>query len=333
MIRFMGEITCLIGQERRLQGSIGTFCGALFVHLWPHLRRGHAMGLLRLAVLGTPEVFHDGRRLTFALRKAQALLLYLAVEGGMHPRSKLATFLWPDSESSDARRTLRNALGLLRSLLADSSPAQHSHLLAEQDLLGLNPHAPLELDLDVVRLAWKQAQGLSAVPSEEQRASLVAQWQHALALVRGPFLDGFWLREETGFDEWVQQQQQQWQMRVQLLCDRLSSWQEAGGELESARVTLTRWLALDPLSEEASRRLMRVDMALGDPGAALQAYATLRTRLAEDLRVKPSAETVTLAEHLRASAVASRGSTPARPTAAASGPPSDLVARLVGAAR
>src|SRR5438132_5479259 len=165
----------------------------------PPGERGQTMGVLRLAVLGSPEVFHDESRLTFALRKAQALLLYLAVEGGMHPRGKLAAFLWPDSESSDARRTLRNALRLLRSLLADSSPAQHSYLLAEQDLLGLNPHAPLELDLDVVQLAWKQAQRLSAVPSEEQRASLVAQWQHALALVRGPFLDGFWLREETGF--------------------------------------------------------------------------------------------------------------------------------------
>ncbi len=55
------------------------------------------MGLLRLTVLGSPEVFHDGNRLKFSLRKAQALLLYLAVEGGMHPRSKLAAFLWPDS--------------------------------------------------------------------------------------------------------------------------------------------------------------------------------------------------------------------------------------------
>ena len=42
------------------------------------------MGLLRLAVLGPPEVLHDGNRLAFPLRKAQALLLYLAVEGGMH---------------------------------------------------------------------------------------------------------------------------------------------------------------------------------------------------------------------------------------------------------
>ncbi len=112
------------------------------------------MGLLRVAVLGSPEVFHDGSRLTFALRKAQALLLYLAVEGGLHPRSKLAALLWPDSELHDARTALRNALALLRSLL-DDADAQHSHLLSEHELLGLNPQAPLELDLQGVQQAWK----------------------------------------------------------------------------------------------------------------------------------------------------------------------------------
>ena len=121
------------------------------------------MGLLHIAVLGSPEVFHDGIRLTVALRKAQALLLYLAVEGGTHPRS---------------------------------------HLLSEHELLGLNPQAPLELDLEVVQQAWKEARRLSTVSPEPQRAALVAQLQQALALVRGPFLDGFWLREETAFDEW-----------------------------------------------------------------------------------------------------------------------------------
>src|SRR5438128_2477217 len=292
------------------------------------------MGLLRLAVLGPPEVYHDGSRLSFALRKAQALLLYLAVEGGQHPRSKLAALLWPDSEAADARRTLRSALGLLRSLLADSdsAPAQHTHLLSQGELIGLNPQAPLELDLAVVQQASSAAQRFATLPSEHQRAALVAQLQQALALVRGPVLDGFWLREETGFDEWVQQEQQQWQVRVQLLYERLSSWQEAGGELEQARVTLTRWLALDPLQEEAYRRLMRTHQALGDATAALQVYATLQARLANELRDEPSADTVALAEHIRATAAHSRGSSPARPTTTASGPPSELVAPLVGRA-
>ncbi len=301
------------------------------------------MSLLRLAVLGPPEIFHDGSRLTFSLRKAQALLLYLAVEGGMHSRSKLAAFLWPDSESSDARRTLRNAMVLLRSLLADPntaaapdslSPGQGAHLLSQGDLIGLNPQAPLELDLAVVQQAYAAAQRFSTPPSEPQRAALVAHVQQALALVRGPFLEGFWLREETAFDAWHEQQQQQWQVRLQLLCDRLSSWQEAAGELEPARATLLRWLALDPLAEEAYQRLMRVHLARDDASAALQVYATCRARLAEELQVKPSPDTVALAERIRALAAARRGSSPARPVMASveSRPPGELVAPLIGRA-
>src|SRR5256884_2571947 len=293
------------------------------------------MSLLRLAVLGAPEVFHDGSRLTFSLRKAQALLFYLAVEGGMHSRSKLAAFLWPDSEPHAARTGLRTALTLLRSLLADSdaSLSPHSHLLNEHELLGLNPQAPLELDLNVVQQAY-HALRLPAVQTEHQRAALLRQFQHALSLVRGPFLDGFWLREETGFGAWVQQQQNQWQVRLLQLFDRLSSWQEAAGELESVRATLIGWLTLDPLAEEAARRLMRVHLARGDPAAALQVYATLRARLAEELRAKPSTDTVALAEYVRAASAANRGSRPARssPTAMESPPPGELVAPLVGRA-
>ena len=150
--------------------------------------------------------------------------------------------------------------------------------------------------------------------------------------MRGPFLDGFWLREETAFDEWHEQQQQQWQVRVQFLLERLSSWQEEGFDLEPAKATLIRWLSLDPLAEEASRRLMRIHLVQGDPTAALQVYATLRARLAEELRIKPSAETVALAERIRA-AKARRGAASAHPSPTVeSRPPGELVAPIVGRA-
>src|SRR5260370_17262474 len=105
------------------------------------------MVMLLLAVPGTTEVFNDVSRLTFSLRKAQALLLYLAVEGGLHPRSKLAAFLWPDSEPHDARTALRNAIALLRTLLADphTPSVPPTHLLTHHALLALHPHAPLAL--------------------------------------------------------------------------------------------------------------------------------------------------------------------------------------------
>lgn len=288
------------------------------------------MGLLRLAVFGPPEVFHDERRLSFALRKAEALLLYLAVEGGMHSRRKLTALLWPDSEPSIARNALRNALALLRSQLGDPSVTGHNHLIQEPDLLGLNQQAPLERDLDVVLSAWKAAQGLSATISEEQRAALIASVQHALSQVRGPFLDGFWLREETAFDEWHEQQQQQWQVRINFLLERLSAWQEESFELEAAKATLTQWLVLDPLAEEASRRLMRLHLAQGNLAAAGRVYTTLRARLAEELHIKPSAETVALAERLRI-IQARPGAAPAHPSPTkANQPPGELEAPFVG---
>lgn len=291
---------------------------------------GRAMSLLRLAVFGPPEVFHDERRLSFALRKAEALLLYLAVEGGMHPRSKLAALLWPDSEPSTARNALRNALALLRNLLTDAPAPSPSHLLQDLELLGLNPQAPAECDLTVVQQAWKAVQELTTAPSKEQRSMLIATVQHALSLVRGTFLDGFWLREETAFDEWHEQQEQQWQVRLQFLMDRLASWQEEDFELEAAKATLTRLLMVNPLSEETTRRLMRIYLAQGDLTAALHVYATLRTHLAEELRIKPSAETTALAERIRATR-ARRDATASHPsTAVQSRSSGELVTPLVG---
>ena len=119
-------------------------------------------------------------------------------------------------------------------------------------------------------------------------------------------------------------------MRLQVLYDRLTCWQEAAGELEQSKATLTSWLALDPLSEEASRRLMRLHLADGDATAAWQVYSALRSRLAQELRIKPSSETVALVDHIRASATSRRGEPAASP--AASQPPGELVAPLIGRA-
>src|SRR6516162_5303784 len=141
------------------------------------------MSLLRVSVLGSPEIFLDGIRLTFPLRKAQALLLYLAVEGGMHSRSKLAAFLWPDSKAEIGRIALRNVLVSLRRLLVDTevTASQQHYLLVEQGLLGLNQEAPLELDLREVERVYQQIQKHSSSESGVPDTVLIAQCQQVLA--------------------------------------------------------------------------------------------------------------------------------------------------------
>jgi DNA-binding SARP family transcriptional activator len=245
------------------------------------------------------------------LRKAQALLLYLAVEGGMHPRSELASLLWPNSEPHGARTALRNALALLRQLLTDTESLTVTHIVGTTELISLNPRAPLELDLDLVQQAYQQAQRFPWLQSDEQRVSLITQFQRAVAHVRGPFLDGFWPREETPFDEWVQVQQCRWRACLQILFDRLSSWHEAARDYEQARVELTRWLTFDPLEEEAYHRLMRLHLVHGDPDTDWGFYTACRERLARGLGIEPLQQTVALAKRIAAAQ--------ARPSAQATG--------------
>ena len=52
-------------------------------------------GNLHFALLGPPQVYHNGQLLVFPSRKSLALLIYLAVEGGTHTRKTLSELFWP----------------------------------------------------------------------------------------------------------------------------------------------------------------------------------------------------------------------------------------------
>ena len=75
------------------------------------------MSLLQLSLLGVPEVKHGERLVTFSTRKALALLIYLAVEGGVHTRKMLSESLWAELDSAHGRAALRATLQEQRKLL------------------------------------------------------------------------------------------------------------------------------------------------------------------------------------------------------------------------
>src|SRR3712207_7545002 len=77
------------------------------------------MSIRRISLLGHPEVSFEGRPLRFRIKKALALLCYLAAEGGSHPRRELAELLWPQSDERHARTALRSALANLRRTLGE----------------------------------------------------------------------------------------------------------------------------------------------------------------------------------------------------------------------
>src|SRR5437899_4315039 len=257
------------------------------------------MSQLQLSLLGTPVVKHGERTLTFSTRKALALLIYLAVEGGMHPRKTLSESFWPELDAEHGRAALRATLLELRKLLERThEPGERAHLLVERNTLGFDQGSPLILDLRLVESASKQV-GRGAEPLAGQaRGELLAQLEQATRLARGPFLASFTLRDSPFFDDWTRQQREYWHLRVHQLFGALSRIYERAGDVERAIETVSRWLGFGPLQEEGYRRLMRLRLSLGDRTGALRAYSDCRDVLASGLQLEPEPETVALAKRL-----------------------------------
>jgi len=255
---------------------------------------------LQLSLFGVPVVKHSQTTLTFSTRKALALLVYLAVEGGLHTRKALSESFWAELDAEHGRAALRATLLELRRLFERSHDAsERAHLRIERDTLGIEQDGSLLLDLRLVESASKLVEhGVESLVGQA-REELLQQLEQAARLVRGPFLAGFTLRDSQFFDDWFSQHREYWHLRVYQVFDALSLLYEQGGDVERAIDIVNRWLSFDPLNEEGSRRLMRLRFSQGDRVGALRAYSRCRTVLAEELQVEPEPETVALANRIR----------------------------------
>jgi DNA-binding SARP family transcriptional activator/predicted ATPase len=260
------------------------------------------MSILKIALLGPPEVSHFDRRLTFPDRKTLALLAYLATERGMHERQRLSRLFWPESDSAHSRTALRITLYHLRRILKEGAQSEHeSHLLIQRDTLGLNIDSGIDLDLNILQATWSLARDQAAreeVPGEMRR-TLIARLQAAAALYRNGFLEDFTLRDTVDFDNWVGIQRGYWYQRIEQVLDWLSQMQSAEGEIEQAIATVERWRSFDPLNEDISLRLMQLYYATGNRVAALRTYESYQNVLMTELSVTPSSQMAAQAKFIR----------------------------------
>ena len=273
---------------------------------------------LILRLLGRPEVSCGGQFLRFRSRKELALLFYLATEGGLHPREKLAALFWPESGEDQSRASLRNALYGLRKTLQGGTGQEY--LRAGRDAaVGLDLGSGVELDLRIVDAV--SARPLVEAPGGEIR-SILEELRAAAAAYRGEFLEGFSLDDAPDFEYWVSLERDRWRRRSEAVFDRLSGLELGSGEVEAAVTTAERWTHGAPASEAAYRRLMEALFAADDGAAALRAFEACRRVLQERLGIEPSAETEALAARIRAEAFSGSTLQHARSRAPeATGPP------------
>lgn len=231
-------------------------------------------------------------------RKALALLAYLAVterSGSSHTsytRDALAAFFWPDYDQSGARAALRRTLSALRKAVGEDL------LEVSREVIGLSPTADLWVDVSEFRRLLAEGRTHGHSPAEVCATCLVSLEQ-AADLYRDDFMAGFSLRDAPAFDDWHYFQSETLRRELAQALEKVARGHAAHGAFETAIAYARRWLALDPLREEAHRSLMQLYAWAGQREAALRQYRECVRVLDQELRVAPLDETIQLAQAIK----------------------------------
>jgi predicted ATPase len=256
---------------------------------------------LDVALLGPPQILVDGRAAAFPTTKALGLLAYVAADSGRaHQRAFLAELFWPDQPEGVARTNLRQALTRLRRALGDEEAGgDPPFLLVDGQTVQFNRQSDHQLDVAAFT-------GLLRASDSHAHRNPIAclacrqRGQQAAALYRGDFLEGFFLKDSAGFEEWVLVQRERLRRAAMEALDRLAQQAERFEDYDAARQAAVRQLELEPWREETHRALMRLLALGGQRAAALAQYEACQRTLAQELGVPPEAETTYLYERIRA---------------------------------
>ena len=244
------------------------------------------MLMLRLETLGgltlTDSVGHH-----IAPQRLRLALLALVASAGDRgiTRDKVVACLWPESPAEGARHALEQLLYSLRRQVP-------SGLILGTDPLRLDP---AKVSSDVAEFTGRLAGGDLA---------------GAVALYRGPFLDGFFLAEAAEFERWTERE------RARLAAEyaralRTLAEQAKASEKHTAEIDYRRQLAAaDPLGERTATELVRGLAETGDWVGASRAAREYQARVRGELPGVPVRNLEALVERLREERLLDRGVDP-----------------------
>ncbi|MFZ1711434.1 MAG: BTAD domain-containing putative transcriptional regulator, partial [Anaerolineae bacterium] len=203
----------------------------------------------------------------FESNKVRALLAFLAVEHRRpHSREALAELLWPGHTIEAARGNFRRALANLRAVLNDQT-AQPPYLHITREALQFNLAA--DVTVDAVRF-------LALAQTPESQPGWASNLEQALALYRGPFLEGFHADDCQEFEQWITAGRSELEQLAARALFWLAQHDHVQGDLAQALPRYRRCLALNPYDEAAQRGLMLALVDSDQHGAALARYAAYR---------------------------------------------------------
>lgn len=218
----------------------------------------------------------EGDEFKFASRKTRALLAYLLVEyDRWQPREKLASLLWGDRGTKQARNSLNQALYEIRKVKMGLDAELIERESERVRLIGSH------VDCDLYRfkdLVASDPLAASEFPVDEFLADLGVS--------------------DAEFVDWIDR------ARTKLKDDLIASLRRQAADAISTNRTETaiavtrRILELDPLDEPARRQLMELHIDGGNRAEAVRQYHICRELLAAELGVTPDPLTESILERI-----------------------------------
>lgn len=243
---------------------------------------------LEIYTLGGFRIMRGGKLFdSLRSRKAQAMLVYLASTTKSHSREVLADLFWSDSSQTRAMANLRDVIHTLRTHLEPIIDVKRYSI-------ALNPESQVWIDVaeldTALSLIWDDGDTISAETAKELEI--------ALKLYQKDFLEGFFLRGATGFEEWRIVERERIRLAALDGFNSIIQYQLEEGNYRKGIHYARRALVLEPLMEVGHQQLMRLLALSGRSSEALVQYETCQQVLEKELGVKPSKETKSLYESL-----------------------------------
>ena len=207
-------------------------------------------------------------------RLALLALLAVSLPGGAS-RDKLIAYLWPERDSEHARNLLKQAVHSLRRALGANA------ILTTGDVLRLNLES-VATDLADFEAALARGDEI-----------------HAVSLYSGPFLDGFFLKDATTFERWVDRERDRLAGAYAGALETLAESAASGGDHQRAAEWWKARAAHDPCDSRVALRLMQALEASGNRAGAILHAAVHQQLLRDEFGMETPAEVLAFAERLR----------------------------------